>query len=198
MASCQEASQLMSLALDRNLTQGEARGLEGHLNQCPTCQEEWEAMQRISRLFTDAPLMGPPPGFTDRVMQRLAQRQARRRRLLIGAALLVICLSLGALALPGIVRWLAMLWQVITEPSLLSHGAKLAAQLLNLAESVGRACWLIITALSSYLSQSVLLGYSFLVVTLTVLWIRLVAGAPWRVSASDKQCVGGGVKRSIF
>ena len=176
MASCQEASQLMSLALDRNLTQGEARGLESHLNQCPTCQEEWEAMQRISRLFTDAPLMGPPPGFTDRVMQRLAQRQARRRRLLTGAALLVVCLSLAALALPEIVRWLAMLWRVITEPSLLSHGAKLTAQLLNLAESVGRACWLIITALSSYLSQPALLGYSFLVVTLTALWIRLVAG----------------------
>ena len=134
-------------------------------------------MQRISRLFTEAPLMPPPRGFTDRVMQRLAQRQARRQRLLAGAALLVASLSLGALALPGIVRWLAMLWQVITEPSLLSHGAKLAAQLLNLAESVGSACWLIITALSSYLSQPALLGYSFLVLTLTALWIRLVAGS---------------------
>ncbi|MFQ5812764.1 MAG: hypothetical protein ACE5I2_06195 [Anaerolineae bacterium] len=133
-------------------------------------------MQRISRTFTDAPLMSPPPGFVDRVMQRLARRQARRQRLLAGAALLVACLSLGALALPETVRLLAMLWQVITEPSLLSHGAKLAAQLLNLAEALGRACWLVATALSSSLSQPALLGYSFLVLTLTALWIRLVAG----------------------
>jgi anti-sigma factor RsiW len=176
MTNCQDVGLLMSLALDQSLTPGEARGLEEHLKRCPTCQEEWEAMQRVSRLFTDAPLMGPPPGFTDRVMQRLAQRQARRQRLLAGTALLVVCLSLGALALPEIVRWLAMLWQVLTEPSLLSHGAKLVAQLLDLAESLGRACWLIITALSSSLGQSALLGYSFLVLALTALWIRLVAG----------------------
>lgn len=176
MTSCQDVGLLISLALDQNLTQSEARGLEEHLRRCPTCQKEWEAMQRVSRLFTDAPLMGPPAGFANRVMQRLAQRQARRRRLLAGAALLVVSLSLGALALPWIVGWLTMLWQVITEPSLLSHGAKLAAQLLNLAESVGGACWLIITAVSSYLSQPVLLGYSFLVLALITLWIRLVAG----------------------
>ena len=133
-------------------------------------------MQRVSRLFTDVPLMEPPAGFADRAMQRLAQRQARRRTLLAGAALLVACLSLGALALPEIVRLLAMLWQVITEPSLLSHSAKLVAQLLNLAESLGRASWLIITALSSSLNQPALLGYSFLVLALTALWIYLVAG----------------------
>jgi predicted anti-sigma-YlaC factor YlaD len=175
MTSCQDMGPLMSLALDRSLTQSEARGLEEHLRRCPTCQEEWEAMQRVSRLFADAPLMGPPPGFADRVMQRVAQRQARRQRLLAGTALLVVCLSLVALALPETVRWLALLWQVITEPSLLSHGAKLTAQLLDLAESLGRACWLVVTALPS-LGQVALLGYSFLVLALTALWIRLVAG----------------------
>jgi len=166
----------MSLALDQSLTQGEVRCLEEHLKQCPTCQEEWEAMQRVSRLFTDAPLMSPPPGFADRVMQRLAQRQARRQRLLAGAALLVACLSLVALALPETVRWLAMLWQVLTEPALLSHGAKLVAQLLDLAESLGRACWLVITALFSSFNQLALLGYPLLVLALTALWIHLVAG----------------------
>ena len=148
MAGCQDISRLMSLLLDQSLTQDEVRCLEEHLERCPTCQGEWEAMQRVSRLLTDAPLMGPPPGFADRVMQRLAQCKARRQRLVAAAALLVACLSLGALALPGIVRWVALLWQVMTEPSLWSHGAKLAAQLLNLAESVGGAGWLIVTALS--------------------------------------------------
>jgi predicted anti-sigma-YlaC factor YlaD len=176
MASCQDVGRLMSLALDQSLTQGEARCLEEHLKRCPTCQEEWEAMQRVSQLFTNAPLMGPPPGFADRVMQRLAQRQARRQRLLAGTALLVACLSLAALALPETIRWLAVLWQVLTEPSLLSHGAKLVAQLLSLAESVGGACWLVTTALFSSFNQLALLGYPLLVLALTALWIRLVAG----------------------
>jgi len=177
MASCQDVGWLMSLALDQRLAQDEVHCLEEHLKQCPTCQEEWEAMQRVSRLFADAPLMEPPPGFADRVMQRLARRQARRQGLLAGAALLVTCLSLVALALPETVRWLAMLWQVFTEPSLLSHGAKLVAQLLGLAESLARACWLITTAPFSSFDRPVLLGYSFLVLVLTVLWIRLVVGS---------------------
>lgn len=176
MVSCQDVGRLMSLALDQSLTQGEVRCLEEHLKQCPTCREEWEAMQRVSRLFTDAPLMSPSPGFADRVMQRLAQRQARRQRLLAGGALVVVCLSLVALVLPETVRWLAMLWQVLTEPSLLSHGAKLVAQLLSLAESVGGACWLVFAAFLSSFNQPVLLGYSLLVLALTILWIRLVAG----------------------
>jgi predicted anti-sigma-YlaC factor YlaD len=176
MTSCQDIGWLMSLALDQRLAQGKVECLEEHLERCSTCQEEWEAMQRVSRLFTDAPLMGPPPGFADRVMQRLAQRQARRQGLLAGAALLVACLSLVALALPETIRLLAMLWQVITEPSLLSHGAKLVAQLLDLAESLGRACWLVTTALFSSLNQLALLGYPLLVLALTALWIRLVAG----------------------
>ena len=176
MEKCRDIGRLMSLALDQSLAQDEVRCLEEHLRQCPTCQEEWEAMQRASRLLTDAPLMGPPPGFAGRVMQRLARRQAHRRRLVAGVALLVACLSLGALALPGVVRWVALLWQVMTEPSLWSHGAKLAAQLLNLAESVGSAGWLLVTALSSYPNQPALLGYSLLALALTALWIRLVAG----------------------
>jgi predicted anti-sigma-YlaC factor YlaD len=166
----------MSLALDRSLTQGKVRCLEEHLKQCPTCQKEWKAMLRISRLFTDAPLMSPPPGFADRVMRRLARHQARRQRFLAGTVLLVACLSLGALALPEIVGLLAMLWQVLTEPSLLSHGVKLVAQLLDLAQSLGRACWLVTTALFSSLNQPALLAYSFIVLALTALWIRLVAG----------------------
>jgi predicted anti-sigma-YlaC factor YlaD len=176
MASCQDIGRLMSLALDQSLAQGEARCLEEHLERCPTCQEEWRAMQRISLLLTDAPLIGPPPGFPARVMQRLAQRQVRRQRLLVGTALLAVCLGLAAFALPQIIGFLALLWQVVTEPSLLSHGAKLLAQLLDLAESLGRACWLITAALFSSLSQPALLGYSFLVLALTTLWIRLVAG----------------------
>jgi len=109
-------------------------------------------------------------------MQRLARRQARRQRLLTGAALLTACLSLGAFALPGIIGFLALLWQAVSRPSLLSHGAKLLAQLFDLARSLGGACWLVMTALFSSLNQLALLGYSILVLALTALWIRLVAG----------------------
>ncbi|MBM4465186.1 MAG: hypothetical protein FJ014_06505 [Chloroflexi bacterium] len=176
MVSCQDIGQLMSLALDQSLTQGEVHCLEKHLEGCPTCQKEWKAMQHISRLLTDAPLVGPLPGFVDRVMQRVARRQARRHKLLAGAMLVVACLGLGAFVLPEIIGLLALLWQVISQPSLLGHSAKLVAQFLALVESLGRACWLVTAALLSSFDQPALLGYSVLVLTLTALWIRLVAG----------------------
>ena len=176
MVSCQDIDRLMSLALDQSLTEDEVHCLEEHLDQCPTCQEEWRAMQRISLLLTDAPLVGPPPGFATRVMQRLARRQARRQRLLAGTALLVVCLGLGAFALPEIIGFLTLLWQVVSQPSLLGYGVQLIARLLDLAQSLGRACWLITAALFSFLNQPACLGYSLLVLALTALWIRLVAG----------------------
>ena len=177
MVSCQEIGRLMSLALDQSLTQGEVHRLEEHLERCPACQEECGAMQRISRLLTDAPLIGPPPGFAARVIQRLARRQARRQRLLAGAALLVTWLGLGTFALPEIIGFLALLWQVVSYPSLLGYGVQLMAQLLDLAQSLGGACWLVTAALLSSLNQPALLGYSFLVLALIALWIRLVAGS---------------------
>lgn len=180
MASCQGIDRLMSLALDQSLAQGETHCLEEHLEWCPTCQEEWRAMQRISLLLTDAPLVGPPPGFAARVIQRLAQRQARWQRLLTATALLVTCLSLVTFALPEIIGFLSLLWQVVSHPSLLGYGVQLMAQLLDLAQSLGRACWLITAALFSSLNQPALLGYSLLVLALTTLWIRLVAGRQGR------------------
>jgi hypothetical protein len=79
-------------------------------------------------------------------------------------------------ALPEIIGWLATLWQVVSQPSLWSYSAKLVAQFLGLAESLGGACWLVTTALFSSFDQPALLGYSLLVLALTILWIHLVAG----------------------
>jgi len=95
---------------------------------------------------------------------------------LAGVALLVACLGLGAFALPEIIGLLVMLWQVVSQPSLLGYGAKLVAQLLDLGESLGRACWLVTAAFFSSFNQLALLGYSFLVLALLALWIRLMAG----------------------
>jgi len=86
-------------------------------------------------------------------------------------------LGLGTFALPEIIGFLALLWQVVSYPSLLGYGVQLMAQLLDLAQSLGGACWLVTAALLSSLNQPALLGYSFLVLALIALWIRLVAGS---------------------
>lgn len=173
--NCQEFSWLMSLALDRALSEDEARLLEAHLEKCPACREEWRAMQRASRLLAEAPFVAPPPGFAARVSRRLARREARKRRILGGAALLVGSLSLGALFLPPLAGLIALLWQLFDQPYLLGYGLQLTAQLISIAGALGKACWLMIKAILLAPVQPALLTYSLLTLALTALWIRLVA-----------------------
>ncbi|HIC93845.1 MAG TPA: hypothetical protein EYP09_06305 [Anaerolineae bacterium] len=173
--NCQECNWLMSLALDHALSEDEARRLKAHLEKCPACREEWRAMQRASRLLAEAPLVAPPPGFAARVSRRLARREARKRRILGGAALLVGSLSSGALLLPALVGLLALLWQLFDQPYLVGYGLQLMAQLIAVAGAWGKACWLMIRAILLAPVQPALLAYSLLTLALTALWIYLVA-----------------------
>ena len=132
-------------------------------------------MRHVSLLLAEAPLMAPPPGFAARVSRRLARREARRRGILGGAALLVGSLSLGALLLPALAGLIALLWQLLDQPYLLGHGLQLTARLITVAGSLGKACWLMIRAILLAPVQPALLAYSLLTLALTALWIRLVA-----------------------
>jgi anti-sigma factor RsiW len=92
----EQASALMSLALDDLLDADSQRRLQRHLATCSTCREEWEAMQRASALLEQDPLVGPPLGFAVRVERRLEQKAKKRRRAFGGLAVLTSSVSLAA------------------------------------------------------------------------------------------------------
>lgn len=132
------------------------------------------AMQRVSSLLTVAPLVTPPADFTARVMDRLAQREARRRLFWGGLVLLLGALSLGAMTLPSLIGALSYLWLLIAHPSLASKGLLVTAQLVSTLRSFGEVCWLVGRALLSAVDPSLLLFYALAVLLLTGLWIRLM------------------------
>jgi anti-sigma factor RsiW len=174
--NCQEMGQLMSLSLDDALTADKASQLQMHLDGCQSCQAKWISMERISRLFADAPLVPPPAGFAAKVTQRLAQRQARRRGLLGGVILFMGAISLTVLALPAIISAPTALEQLLSCSLVLSHGLQLTLRLITIGRPLVKAGWLTITALLSPSGRLVLASYSLAVFALTALWVRLVSG----------------------
>jgi anti-sigma factor RsiW len=99
----EQASALMSLSLDGMLDAGGEQRLQRHLAVCPVCQAEWQAMQQISTLLGESPMVGPPLGFAIRVERRLDERTKTQRRVFGGMAVLTSSLSLAGITVAAVV-----------------------------------------------------------------------------------------------
>jgi predicted anti-sigma-YlaC factor YlaD len=99
----QQVSALMSLSLDGLLDAGDQRRLQQHLAVCPTCQAEWQAMQRVSALFEESSMVGPPLGFAIRVERRLGEKTKAQRRVFGGMAVFTSSLSLAGITVAALV-----------------------------------------------------------------------------------------------
>ena len=112
----------------------------------------------LFELFEALPLIAPPAGFADRVLAR-AGIQAARRDLFaslgarLAAALCLVALSLGALWLPPVLRYLAGLWSF---GGLVQSGVQaltLATEWLASAIRVGDPLWSIVGAIIQVLTM---------------------------------------------
>jgi anti-sigma factor RsiW len=76
---------LMSLVLDDEATDAEAKALREHLAGCDACAHTWQRWQELDRRFMLAPVAPAPVDFSAAVAARLDQRveEVRRRRLFI-------------------------------------------------------------------------------------------------------------------
>lgn len=68
----------ISLLLDDELNTAETAELQAHLNDCHTCQQAYQAMQRVDTIFREGAkvMAAPAAGFAQRFETRLAQRRA--------------------------------------------------------------------------------------------------------------------------
>jgi anti-sigma factor RsiW len=90
MGQHSEMTLLMSLVLDDEATEAEARTLREHVARCDACARTWQRWQELDRRFTLAPVVPAPVDFSALVAARLDQRleeQRRRRWLIAGLAL---------------------------------------------------------------------------------------------------------------
>ena len=174
---CQQATELMSLELDQMLDEGERQVLEAHLASCPACQQTWIAMQRISEILETTPMVGPEPGFAQRVSARIAKRRSRKQLFtgyaILGAGLLLLL----ALPLTYLAQPISFLGRVIIqEPDMLDNGLDLITRFGSILGTLIEAFWLLIQSIFALLPQTVVFTSLLFVSGLFMAWLRLVVG----------------------
>ncbi len=170
--------ELMSAALDGRLGASERAEWNAHLHNCPRCQERWNALQSIDRLFASAPPAAPAPGFAARVMARVEKRQAAqpvRQQAFAGAGVL----TTGAILILVAFGWL-LAWQL---PALSKTVAGAPTFLTDVIQSAIR--WFVLIralretglALASFIPPwglALAVGYIGLLVALSGVWSGIV------------------------
>jgi hypothetical protein len=99
---CEQSELWMMQALDGTLPYPDRQQLMAHLDMCLACRDDWEALNAVEEVFANPTLLGPAPGFVDRVQARIVRAEAQRRTLLGGLVLLGAAAALCLLAVPGL------------------------------------------------------------------------------------------------
>jgi len=171
---CDTYQEHMSLWIDDRLTPHEIRQIEAHTATCPSCRASLEALRRLDRLFSAAPLISPAPGFGERFQAKLA---ARRRRHHTWAGLLTLTLATLALMLGASVVLVISgltLWGNLSISGLLPQATGL---LLDLGQAMIAALelgWLIVSALARGLQHPVFIAYLTATAILIAAWTQIV------------------------
>jgi predicted anti-sigma-YlaC factor YlaD len=172
---CPEASELMSLRLDADLTREQEEAFQEHLAVCEGCRALWQLMQQGDALFAGVAPVAPAPLFTQRVMMRV-QRRAAWLRVVRGA--MIVFLSLVILAAVVIAPLLVLSTWVagaLGTPALLAALVGVLLRLANIASALLSAAELILRAILFSSGGLYLLGTIIVASVLVYIWARLVS-----------------------
>ena len=171
----EQMTALMSLALDGLLQEQDRRRLEQHLDVCPSCRGEWEAMREIETLFESSPMVGPPLGFAIRVDRRLAEKDRRRRRLFGGMAVVTSGLSLAGLTVAALVIVVAAIvaWVSLGDAPSVQQGTYAALEVASGAGLLAKGASLFLGDLLARYAAPLLFGLGFALALVAGLWLWL-------------------------
>jgi predicted anti-sigma-YlaC factor YlaD len=168
---CEQAAKMMSARLDGTLDRAGVARLEDHLAMCSACQDEWQRVQALDRLFRSVPLCEPPLGLRARVMARIERREQAHRAIMGGLTLVLGTATLALLLLSPFA--LDLLNNLGIAPALLVGGLETATQFLVLVDALGRMVLVLVDQFALPLAV-VSLGSLAVALALNGLWIRTV------------------------
>jgi anti-sigma factor RsiW len=178
----EQVSMWMSLALDDLLDADGRQRLQQHLDMCPACQQEWDALRQADALFEMAPMMAPPLGFAVRVERRLEERVRKRHQLFGGVAVLTGSLSLAGMTAAAVVLiGLAVLvWRSFGSFPALQLGTSAAAQIVSGVGLMGEAASFFLADLLLHYGPPLILCLSIGLTVLLAIWTWLLVKRPGR------------------
>ena len=74
---CHDVQAQLSAFLEKSLDTIRLKGIETHLNSCPACRAEANALSYCIRQVAELPAVEPPPGFAQRVMAHAREIEPR-------------------------------------------------------------------------------------------------------------------------
>jgi hypothetical protein len=171
---------LMSLALDGLLNADGQHRLQRHLAACPSCLSEWEAMQQVSAVFEQAPLVGPPLGFAVRVERRLKSEVTKQHRLFGGMAVLTSSLSLAGITVAAVVLLVLGLvaWNWLGSVPDVQQGATAVSQVAAGMGLVGKGASLFLGDLLLRYGLPLVLLLAVGLAVLSGMWVWLLVKRP--------------------
>jgi hypothetical protein len=171
---------LMSLALDDLLNADGRHRLQRHLAACPTCQLEWEAMQQVSSVFEQAPMVGPPLGFAVRVERSLESKVTKQHRLFGGMAVLTSSLSLAGITVAAVVLLVLGLvaWNWLGAVPDVQQGATAVSQVAAGMGLVGKGASLFLGDLLLRYGLPLVLLLAVGLAVLSGMWVWLLVNRP--------------------
>lgn len=159
---------LMMEALDGELNDPGRADMEFHLQNCPSCAREWEAIQRIHQLFLQTPALRPAAGFAQRTLARLPNQTYR---------IWMVSAVYGLLLLSGLLPLIFLGWLVtqfgpaLNQPAFVRSLLEAGGQLLGLVQVVIGAIWQTLGNFGEILSQQpAIVGLLLVMIGAVFLW----------------------------
>lgn len=99
--SCQEMKERISMRLDRELEESEARLLEEHLKTCASCQEYEKSLTQLSRRMKLWKDVKAPADLKEKLLRRILEKEKGKTR--------VFGISFNYYRIPAPLAWAAVL-----------------------------------------------------------------------------------------
>lgn len=124
---------LMMEALDDEIEESGQLEMETHLRSCPSCSQEWEAIQGIHQLFLDTPALSPAAGFAERTLSLLPNQAYR---LWMGSVVYGLLLVSGLLPVLVIIWLTTQFGPALDQPAFIDGVLRAGGQVAQLSNAV--------------------------------------------------------------
>lgn len=129
----EEILTLMMEALDDELEPSGQLEMRTHLESCPSCSQEWVALQAIHQLFLETPAISPAAGFAERTLSLLPNPV---HRLWMGSFVYGLLLLSGLLPV-FVVLWLTTQFgPALNQPAFVDGVLRAGGQVAQLSNTV--------------------------------------------------------------
>ena len=129
----EEIFTLMMEALDDELEESGQLEMRTHLESCPSCTQEWEAIQAIHQLFLETPALSPAAGFAERTLSLLPNQAYR---LWMGSVVYGLLLVSGLLPVIVIIWFTTQFGHALDQPAFVDGIVRAGGQVAQLTNTV--------------------------------------------------------------